>query len=206
MPLHNSGRNACLAGGLTAAITHIGIHSALPNTAGSNELAGGTYARVAALWDAPSSGLMANDGALAHNIPAGATAAFFGFWSALTGGTCHGYAPINGSIDGFGVVDAADVTANTITSNAHGLANDARVYVLPVNGEALPAGLVSGTLYYIVGQATNTFQVSATLGGAAVDITGAGELYFQQITPEVFASAGVLNTADAALVHDLTTL
>lgn len=37
---------------------------------------------------------------------------------------------------------------------------------------ALPTGLVAGTLYYVVNQAAGTFQVSATLGGAAIVTTG----------------------------------
>ena len=37
---------------------------------------------------------------------------------------------------------------------------------------ALPTGLVAGTTYYVVNPTTNTFQVSATAGGAAIATTG----------------------------------
>lgn len=37
---------------------------------------------------------------------------------------------------------------------------------------ALPTGIVAGTLYYVVNQAAGTFQISATLGGTAINTTG----------------------------------
>lgn len=67
----------------------------------------------------------------------------------------------------------ADATTDTITSNAHELANGDLVR-LSNSGGALPAGLATGTDYYVLNTATNTFKVSLTQGGAAVDITGAG--------------------------------
>jgi len=40
---------------------------------------------------------------------------------------------------------------------------------------ALPTGLVAGTTYYVIptGLSTHTFRVSATVGGAAINFTGA---------------------------------
>lgn len=205
MPLENAGRHAALAGFASAA-THISVHSAIPNSSGSNELTGGSpaYARKPVTWDTPSSGSLVNDGALSHNVPAAGTAMCYGFWTALSGGTYLGWAPLNGSPRGFGVCDATDVTNDTVTSNGHGLANDQRVFVTAVNGESLPTGLAAATLYYVVGVATNTFQVSTTQGGSAVNITAAGELFFQRIVPETYGSAGTLETPDAALALDLT--
>lgn len=37
---------------------------------------------------------------------------------------------------------------------------------------ALPTGLTAGTTYFVVNPAANTFQVSATVGGAAINTTG----------------------------------
>lgn len=61
---------------------------------------------------------------------------------------------------------------NTITSAAHGFPNNSRVVF--TSTDTVPAGLTSGTTYYVVSTATNTFQVSATLGGSAIDITDVG--------------------------------
>lgn len=74
--------------------------------------------------------------------------------------------------------NSADFTAATndvITSNGHGLQNGDMVN-FDTSG-TLPAGLASYTtdaLYYVIERATNTFKVSLTLGGSAVDITSTG--------------------------------
>jgi hypothetical protein len=72
----------------------------------------------------------------------------------------------------------------------------------------LPTGLSEGTIYYVVSSATNTFKVSATLGGSAVDITalGGGEGYWQRVVPEVFASQGQVTVATGALALDATVM
>jgi hypothetical protein len=57
-----------------------------------------------------------------------------------------------------------------ITWNAHGLQNGQPV-VFTTTG-ALPTGLTAGTTYYVINAATNTFQVAATVGGAAINTSG----------------------------------
>jgi hypothetical protein len=63
-------------------------------------------------------------------------------------------------------------TPAVFTLNSHGLANGDRL-TLTTSG-ALPTGLSTGTTYYVINQAANTFNVSLTSGGAAVNTTGAG--------------------------------
>jgi hypothetical protein len=63
-------------------------------------------------------------------------------------------------------------TPAVFTKNSHGLANGDAL-VLSTSG-TLPTGLTVGTVYYVINQATNTFNVSLTVGGAAVNTTGAG--------------------------------
>lgn len=55
---------------------------------------------------------------------------------------------------------------------AHGLANGTAV-TFSTTG-AMPAGLVAGTSYYVVNANTDTFNVSATLSGTAINTTSAG--------------------------------
>lgn len=57
-----------------------------------------------------------------------------------------------------------------VTWTGHTLQNGNQV-ILTTSG-ALPTGLTAGTPYYVVNQATNTFQLSATPGGSAIVTTG----------------------------------
>ncbi|MEV0616192.1 hypothetical protein AB0I81_22955 [Nonomuraea sp. NPDC050404] len=218
MPFNTAGQNDALSGGIGNAITHIGVNTLVTapptdtspgtgTTAAATEAAGGSYARVAVSWGAPAGGQRSNSGLLTIDVPAG-TFGFLTFWTASTGnsGTQYrGWVPINGAVSGFGTVDAADLTANTVTSPAHGLVNTDRVIFLNVLGGTLPGGLVEGAAYYVVGAATDTFQVSLTSGGAAVDLaTTQGELYFMKVVPETFGSPGQLTVQAGALVLDGT--
>lgn len=66
----------------------------------------------------------------------------------------------------------ADSSTDTLTATAHGLTN-ADVLALSTSS-ALPGGLAIDTPYYVVGATTNTFQLAASRGGSAIDITSAG--------------------------------
>lgn len=57
-----------------------------------------------------------------------------------------------------------------ITWTTHGLANDNPI-AFSTTG-ALPTGLVANTVYYIVNVLTNSFQLSLTIGGAAINTSG----------------------------------
>lgn len=68
----------------------------------------------------------------------------------------------------------ADVSTGTetiTTTNPHRLVNGDIVY-FETSG-TLPTGLSKETAYYVIAATTNTFQVSTTLGGTAVNITAA---------------------------------
>lgn len=57
-----------------------------------------------------------------------------------------------------------------VTSSSHGLANGKRV-IFQTTG-ALPTGITANTVYFVVNAAANTFQISATSGGAAIATSG----------------------------------
>ena len=63
---------------------------------------------------------------------------------------------------------AVDLANNLINANAHGLVNGQRV-LFSSTGTA-PGGLTLLNYYFIVGVAANTFQLSLTQGGAAIDL------------------------------------
>lgn len=57
-----------------------------------------------------------------------------------------------------------------VTQLSHGLANGNPV-VFTTSG-ALPTGITSGTTYYVINRTADTFQVSATVGGTAINTSG----------------------------------
>ncbi|MFN5351892.1 MAG: BspA family leucine-rich repeat surface protein, partial [Alphaproteobacteria bacterium] len=66
---------------------------------------------------------------------------------------------------------ATNITNNTIPFTGHTLANGD---IVKFNANTMPGGLVAGSTYYVINSAANTFQVSTTSGGSAVDITSSG--------------------------------
>jgi len=86
--LLNIGANA-----MGAAATHIAIHTALPDAAGSNQA---TSARVVASWPGATAGdLVITNKNFTGGTPNGA-AQYVGFWSALTGGVFYGSQALTG--------------------------------------------------------------------------------------------------------------
>lgn len=200
MPYTTAGRNALLTSG-KGGVTHVG---AVTDIAGT-EVAGGSYARQAVTWGAAASGAATNTGALTIPIPAGSTPVALAYYDALSAGNLLGVFPYGSAgqvVDGVATVTAAD----TFTSNVHGLAADDRVFVAAVAGETLPTGLSASTLYFVraTGLTSDTFTLATTSGGAAVDVTAAGELVWFKTVPNAFASAGNLTVAIAAASIDLT--
>lgn len=65
-----------------------------------------------------------------------------------------------------------DTGTETITITSHGFV-DNEIVRLTSSG-TLPVGLTTNTVYYIINATTNTFQLSETSGGSAVDLTSGG--------------------------------
>jgi len=65
-------------------IEDISLHTADPGTDGSNEVTGGSYARVAVTWGAASGGVKSNSAQLVFNVPAGTTITHVGGWDGST--------------------------------------------------------------------------------------------------------------------------
>jgi len=79
--------------------------------------------------------------------------------------------------DRFGLNSGATFTSafatDTITVAAHGMSNN-DIIRLSTSGGDLPDGLLIETDYYIIDSATDSFKVSLTSGGAAIDILDDG--------------------------------
>lgn len=80
MPFTNAGKNEML--GLFADHAEsMSLHTAAPGENGANEVTGGSYARVAVSWNAPSAGSMTASNQPLFQVPAGTTVTHVGFWS-----------------------------------------------------------------------------------------------------------------------------
>jgi hypothetical protein len=170
------------------------LHTAFPGLTGANEVSGGTpaYARKAVTFGAAAGGSRALTAAVTFDVPA-TTARWFGFWSS---GTYVGYA----SNGGAQLLFQIDVTNNLVRSTGHGQSNGTKVVFF---NSTVPPPLVEGTVYFIVNATTDTFQVSATAGGAAIVLTGTGSgCGMSTIIEDVYAAQGThtLNTDTVGLV------
>lgn len=74
------------------------------------------------------------------------------------------------SAEGQATVTMTIASPCVVTYTGHGMVNGAGV-IFSTTG-ALPTGLTAGTLYYVINRATDTFQVAATQGGAAINTSG----------------------------------
>ena len=121
--------------------------------------------------------------------------AFVGFWDAAAAGNFLGYHPLGGAVAREFIVDVA---ADLIRSPAHGLADTNQIVII---GDAVPGGLVEGTVYFVRASAADSFQVAATSGGAAIDLTSQAGYAAQlvRIIPEVFGAQGTIALSAASL-------
>jgi len=74
-----------------------------------------------------------------------------------------------------------DHTTDTFTSAGHGLSNGDYGYVYSdASYLSVPTGMNTTNTYFVINATTDTFQLSATLGGASINATsnGSGNLFF----------------------------
>lgn len=105
----------------------------------------------------------------------------------------------------FLAITAVVTATDSLTVTGHGMsANDpVRVYA-PSGLGVLPAGLAASTVYYAIIVDANTIKLSASSGGAAVDITSVGSGVFYAIkvadgAAALYSSAGSLRSEIARI-------
>lgn len=185
--------DSAVAGGLTTT-PHLALFTGIPPVVGSNEVTGGSpaYARQPHIWSAAAAGSKAMSGSEVFDVPGGATIKAIATLDALTAGTLKAWSPAGAGPRLAVSVDAAGVTNNDIFSEAHGLVAGNSVLFWDSYNAGLPAGLAEDTEYFVIatGLTADTFRVSATLGGSAVDLTDEGVGDAQKFTPETFGGQG----------------
>jgi hypothetical protein len=191
MSLTTAARNAALD---AIAIDSLSLHSGFPGSIGANELSGGGYVRQAATFGAASGGVRSLSALSTFPVGAGHTVRWVGLWG---GGVFKGYAPNGGSPKEFQVNTATD----TVSCPAHGFSDATPVAFY---GGTIPGGLTEGQIYYVVSSSVDSFQVAATVGGAAIDITSqpAPDCVVSRVVESVYAGADthVVNTLSIGAV------
>lgn len=189
------------SGGAGVGATHISAHQTYSAT-GAGEISGGSpaFARKALTWAAASGRSKATSAAAVLDIPAGTTLRWLSFWDALTAGNFLGIVPNGGTAPKGFTVD--DIATEVLDSPAHGYANGNTVVVWAISGMSLPAPLAEGTVYFVVGATTDTLQLSATSGGAAINVTAVGAGFLQRIVEETFGAQGTHTVSTATMSLD----
>lgn len=105
------------------------------------------------------------------------------FWSVGLSAAGAGTLMLRGGI-GLAPRPFVGTTNDNIACPGHGLAVDDRVVFWQYESIALPTGITEGTVYWVktVPDADNV-TVSATQGGATLDLTAVGQGTLQRITP-----------------------
>jgi hypothetical protein len=106
MAVQTTAMKNALAAAYAAKATHLALYSTVPGAAAGTELTGGSYARKATSWSAPSNGTIS--GSATFDVPSGATVAGYGFHDALTAGNY---------LDGFTVTSQTFNSAGQLVVN-----------------------------------------------------------------------------------------
>jgi hypothetical protein len=176
---------------------YVALHTGEPGETGaSNEVSAGGYARTAVVFGAASSGAVSNSGDVEYTASADwGVITHVSIWDAETAGNCLAVGALQQTAKTFTALLATDV----LTSPAHGYADGDRVVLYEGLGGAMPTGLTAGTAYHVRDSATDSFKVSATSGGAAIDLTGSGAGIVCKIVPKQVDNGDTVKFAAAAL-------
>jgi len=183
------------------------LHDGDPAETGTNEVTGGSYARVdvTTFFDAAASGSVVSNANIEFTDMPAVEVVAVGFWDASTVGNhlWNGWLTGTPAVRG---VFSAEADDDILTAKGHGLADtDQVVFSAEGLGVTLPTGLVAGTVYHVIatGLTTDAFEVSATPAGAAVNITVDGNGSFTKIVPKTTNSGDTLRIASTALTVSL---
>lgn len=179
------------------ATVYLGLYSvkpALDGTGGTELVTGSSpgYARVAVSFNAWANGNSDNSAQVDFPANSGGSnwveAVAWGIFDASSAGnllnTDFFIAP--NTRTPFTAVASTDI----FTAFGQSLANGDKVVLKATAG--LPTGVSADTIYFIVGVSGQTFQLSLTSGGAAINITTDGDGEIMKVVTHVVAPAGNL--------------
>ncbi len=95
MPVTTPGLNIMLDA-LGGAVTNASLHTADPSPTGANEVAGGTYARVAVTFNAAAAANLDSSNQPQFDVPGGVTITHWAIWN-TAGTTVYAYGALSAS-------------------------------------------------------------------------------------------------------------
>lgn len=191
--------NYHVRGTTPSAITpYLGLLTAVETPA---EPSGNGYARVpigtSQFANAAASNSIANTAAITFAQATGSWGDIIGFgiWDAASSGNLlrKTYA-VSGAWFTF-----TGVASDTITAPGSALSNTNRVVLIALPGSSLPTGATQGTLYYVISASGDTFQISLTSGGAAVNLTATGGGRVARVIPTTVGNGDIPSFAIGAV-------
>ncbi len=190
-PITLIGDAAGLLGSAAAGSLYASLHTGTgPGEAGiqtTNEAAYTGYARQAIARSGAGFTVSGNQvsNAAVVTFPASTSGpeeeTYFGIGTALSGGAGKLLykGPLGASVQGPFTATTADV----FTIPGHTFSVGDRVAFFPAFGSSLPTGVTEGTVYYVKTVSGNDITVSATSGGATLDVTAVGDGVVYKCSP-----------------------
>jgi len=181
-----------LRGSTAAGNYYVALHTALPDQTGANQSTNEcTYTGYARTPIARSgAGFTVSGGAVVpisaigfpQNTGSPQTARFFSIGDASTGATkFRRYGAIGTAMKPF---TATDTAGDTMKLPGHGLTALDEIVFWATTDQALPTGITEGIVYFVkTTPDADTITISATSGGATLDITAVGAGRYQKVTP-----------------------
>lgn len=171
-----------LRGSTTAGSWYLALHSADPGEAGTaqtgSEVAYTGYARAAIARSSGGFTVSGNQVSNAALVSLGLCTAGTDtarFWSLGTASSGAGSIKYKGPLAASSTAKIfTATTADTLTVPGTALVVNDEVVCYAVNGATLPTGITEGTVYFVKTVSSNDITLSATSGGATLDITAAG--------------------------------
>lgn len=187
----------------------VALHTADPGEAGTmstSEVSYTGYARVNVNRNSGGWTVTNNSVSPAANIDfgqrtdAGGAVVATHFSTGFTGGGAAKI--INRGVIGSIAGPFSGATNDNVTIPGHTLVVDDRVCFYPTEGSSLPAGITEGAVYWVKTASTDVVTLSATQGGATLDITASGDGIAYRVTPLTISQNSIprLTTATAITI------
>jgi hypothetical protein len=184
----------------SVASTYVQLHTGSPGPVGTNSISS-TTTREQVTWTAPSGGVLAESNTPTWSNWAGSNGEIVtdvSVWSAATSGTFYFSTPLAGTATVFTATHAGSAV---FTAPSTSYSSGQPVVLGSIVSGGIPGGFTADTIYYVAGtpsSTTDTFSLSATLGGLAITSSTTGTGIVQA------DGAKTVNTGDTLQLSALT--